>query len=178
MDGVLETTVGYAGGTTIDPDYQNIGDHMESVRVRYDPAVISYEQLLDFFWAEHDHTARPWSRQYMNAVLYSRPEQKQTALGSASRLKGTVRTEIMELDRFYPAENHHQKFYLQRHSLIFQEFRDMYPHSRELWASTAAARVNGVLGGFGSRERLKQIIPLLGLSDGAGDYLLDRVRGR
>lgn len=178
MDGVLETTAGYAGGTTTDPDYQNMGDHMESVRVRYDPEVVSFQQLLDYFWSEHDHTVQPWSRQYMNAVLYSSDKQRQLALKSASALKGTVRTEIIELDRFYPAENYHQKFYLQRHNLIFQEFRNMYPVFREFRASTAAARVNGVLGGYGSRQKLEKIIPLLGLSQGSADYLLDRVRGR
>eukprot|EP00899_Mesostigma_viride_P015078 jgi/Mesvir1/23571/Mv18267-RA.1 len=68
VHGIVSTQVGYAGGTTENPTYHNMGDHSESVQLSYDPNVITYEQLLDLFWTMHDPMGRR-SRQYMSAIF-------------------------------------------------------------------------------------------------------------
>ena len=59
---MVRTTVGYCGGAKRAPTYRDLGDHTESLRVEYDPSVVSYERLLDVFWQEHDPTAPAYSR--------------------------------------------------------------------------------------------------------------------
>ncbi|HAK40633.1 MAG TPA: peptide-methionine (S)-S-oxide reductase, partial [Synergistaceae bacterium] len=75
-----------------------------------------------------------------------------------------VRTEIRKLERFYPAEDYHQKFALKGTPVIYDEFRGLFPREEDLVASTAAARANGYLGGYGTLEQLDQDLPMLGLS--------------
>lgn len=175
---MFETIVGYGGGTSADPTYHNIGDHMETLQIRFDPQVVTYAQLLNLFWKEHDYTVQPWSRQYMNAVFYHNDEQKKHLMHSMEKLPGTIRTEILELSRFYPAEDYHQKFYLQRHSDITSEFRNMFPDFWDFVRSASAARVNGILGGYGSRKMVRNILPGLGLSKELSSFLMNRVAGR
>ena len=60
LDGVIRTRVGYAGGTTESPTYHNIGDHTETIQIDYNPAKISYEQLLEIYWDNHNPAVQPW----------------------------------------------------------------------------------------------------------------------
>ena len=178
MDGVFETIVGYCGGRTRNPSYHRIGDHMEGIQVRYDPLVLSYDQLLEIFWSEHDYSRQPLSRQYMNAVFVHNQKQKEAVLQSMGKLPGKVETEVNEFAGFYRAEDYHQKFYLQRYPEVKRDFLDIYPDFREFTSSTAAARVNGFLGGYGSRSDLEKIIPDLGLSTGTIELLRSKTRNR
>ena len=164
MDGVYETIVGYSGGTSKDPAYHRIGDHMESLQVRFDPEVLSYQDLLKVFWQEHDYSRQPASRQYMNAVFYHTREQKEVLEKSLKKLPGRVETEVLLFSAFYPAEDYHQKFYLQRHLEIKKELRSFYQDFESFVRSTSAARVNGFLGGYGSRDDFERIFPEIGLS--------------
>ena len=81
----------------------------------------------------------------MSAILFHNDEQKQLALETrdreAAKLKGTMYTEIIPLDKFYPAETYHQKYYLQQVPELMREFRDIYPAISDIINSTAAARV-------------------------------------
>lgn len=164
MDGVYETIVGYSGGTTRNPVYHRIGDHMESIQVRFDPGKISYEDLLKVFWQEHDYSRQPASRQYMNAVFYHTREQKEALETSLKELPGRVETETARFSAFYPAEDYHQKFYLQRHLEIKNELMSFFQDFESFVLSTSAARVNGFLGGYGSGHDFERIFPELGLS--------------
>lgn len=176
---MVRTRVGYAGGAKENPTYHNLGDHTETLQVDYDPSKISYEKLLELFWEEHDPTSRSWSRQYKAVVFYHDEEQKRSALASRDRLaarKGkAIHTEVLPYSRFYAAEDYHQKYYLRGHRQILKQFQQHYPQAAELMNSTAAARVNGYLGGYGSSASLKADIDRMGLSEAAREELLERV---
>jgi peptide-methionine (S)-S-oxide reductase len=172
---VVSTRVGYAGGATARPTYHNIGDHSETVEVVYDPSVISYEDLLDVFWQAHS-PGISYSRQYMSAVFYYSQAQKKLAEESRDRLQAEkgrrVHTEILPAN-FYPAEDYHQKYYLQSATELFGEFRKIYPDTADLVRSTAVARVNGYAAGYGTPETLNKELDDLGLSAQAQEKLLD-----
>jgi len=166
---VVRTRVGYAGGKKKDPTYHDLGDHSETVQVDFDPTKTSYGELLDIFWKSHNPTSEPWSRQYMAAVFYHDEEQRKEAEESrhriASRLKGEVKTRILPFTGFYLAEDYHQKYTLRLNRKLLDEFRAMYPTAEGLLNSTAAARVNGYLAGYGGCASLKGEIHDLGLSN-------------
>jgi peptide-methionine (S)-S-oxide reductase len=173
---VIRTRVGYAGGIKENPTYHKLGDHTETLEVDYDPARISYEQLLEIFWEEHDPTSRPWSTQYKAAVFYHGDEQQRLALATrdrlAARLGKTIRTEVVPFSRFYPAEAYHQKYYLRENKQLLKELQRYYPQDEGLMNSTAAARVNGYLGRNGTAEFLKAEIDSYGLSESSRQALL------
>ncbi len=160
--------MGYAGGTSRNPSYYRLGDHSETVQIVYDPKQISYRDLLDVFWHGHDPTYQPWSRQYMSIIFYHNEEQKrlaeETRAGLESELKTGVITEIVPTAAFYPAEDHHQKYYLQQIPALMQELTSVYPDFEDFINSTAAARLNGYAGGYGTAETLEQELDSLGLS--------------
>jgi peptide methionine sulfoxide reductase msrA/msrB len=126
LPGVLKTEVGYAGGTTKDPTYKLVGTgktgHAETVRVEYDPARISYEDLLKAFWSIHNPTTLnrqgpDVGDQYRSAIFHMDETQKQAALASKARLEashrypGRVVTQIAPAGEFTLAEEYHQQYY-------------------------------------------------------------------
>jgi peptide-methionine (S)-S-oxide reductase len=175
---VVRTRVGYAGGAKQDPTYRDLGDHTESVQVDYDPAQTSYERLLAVFWATHNACAVSDSRQYMSAVFYHNEAQKKLALDTRAREQSKrsdrITTAILPVKAFYVAEDYHQKYLLREEAGLIKEFSAMYPNPRDFMNSTAAARVNGYLGGHGSKEMLRKEIEQLGLSPDAQQTLLQR----
>jgi len=174
--------VGYAGGAKENPIYFNEGDHTETLQVDYDPSKISYAQLLELFWEEHDPTSRSWSPQYKAVVFAHDEEQKRLAEESRARISKklgkTVHTEVLPYGRFYAAEDYHQKYYLRGHRQILRQFQQYYPQAADLMNSTAAARVNGYIGGHGTAAAYKADIDRLGLSAAAREELEELVRIR
>jgi methionine-S-sulfoxide reductase len=172
--------VGYSGGASPNPTYRSLGDHTESVQIDFDPAKISYEQLLDVFWSGHDPSGRSWSKQYRNVIFYHDDRQKELAEKTrekvASLLKTKVNTEIVPASAFYRAEDYHQKFRLQQDPVLTAEYDAIYPEIKDFVDSTAVSRVNGYLGGYGSREQLQKEINKLGLSEEGEKRLLDTAR--
>ena len=146
-----------------------MGDHTETVQVDYDPNRISYEQLLDIFWASHQPTSRNWSRQYMNVFFYHDSRQHEVAMASKIRIEQQmgrkVKTEVLPLKSFTMAEDYHQKYILKGHRVLQGEVARNYPNHTDFVASTAAARLNGYVDGHGSREQMQREIDLLGLSE-------------
>ena len=130
LKGVKSATSGYAGGTVASPSYEDVSSgatgHAESVRVVYDPAVISYDQLLEvFFKVAHDPTqldrqGPDTGPQYRSAVFYADSSQRERAEGYVAKLRAAktfsrpIVTEITPLGTFYPAESYHQR-YMERH---------------------------------------------------------------
>jgi peptide-methionine (S)-S-oxide reductase len=125
LSGVTSTTVGYSGGTTQNPSYEDVctdhTGHAEVVQVEFDPAKISYRQLLDVFWANHDPTTLnrqgpDVGTQYRSVIFYHSPEQKAEAeaskigLQKTGRFKRPIVTQIEAVREFYPAEDYHQRY--------------------------------------------------------------------
>ncbi len=124
--GVVSTRVGYAGGKTSNPSYEEVctdqTGHAEAVEVEFDPRKITYEKLLDIFWSIHDPTTAnrqgpDTGTQYRSVIFYHSPEQKAVALESKQKLEksaefnASIVTEIVPAAEFYPAEEYHQKYY-------------------------------------------------------------------
>jgi peptide-methionine (S)-S-oxide reductase len=179
---VVRTRVGYAGGDSVNPSYYNIGDHSETVQIDYDPGVISYENLLAVFWMTHEPVYESYSRQYDSIILYYDEAQKRLALESKqreeARLGKKIYTEIRPFSRFYLAEDYHQKYYLRNVTQLFSEYKIIYPDINDLIGSTAAARVNGYLGGYGKLGDLENQLHGLGLSSSAEKSLLEIGKSR
>ena len=179
---MVRTRVGYAGGTTDNPTYYHLGDHTETIQIEYDPNPISYQELLDVFWAGHDPTRPASSRQYASIIFYHNEEQKRLAQESKERQEAQcgcqIYTEIVPATEFYQAEGYHQKYRLQQSLDLVSEFNAIYPDNRDFVNSTAAARVNGYVGGYGTLSDLQAEIDDLGLSPAASQILLDMVSRR
>lgn len=177
----MRTRVGYAGGSKEDPTYYSLGNHAETIQIDYDPARISYGELLDLFWASHSPTSRPFSTQYASIIFFHDEEQWRLAEESRARemeRRGRrIYTRIEPFDRFYLAEDYHQKYRLQGNRALMAEFEAIYPDIGDLIASTAAARVNGYLGGNGSLGQLEAEIDALGLSSEGQARLREAVAG-
>jgi peptide-methionine (S)-S-oxide reductase len=118
---------------------------------------------------------RPYSRQYMSIIFYHSDEQRRLAEASKARQEAEwgrpLFTEIVPARVFTPAEDYHQKYALQHEPQLFAELQAIYPRMEDLVASTAAARINGYLDGYGSEEQFNTEIDDLGLS-AAGRKLL------
>ena len=125
VDGVTATAVGYTGGTAPDPTYREVCSgrtgHAEAVRVEYDPARASYDQLLDLFWNMHDPTTPnrqgpDVGTQYRSVIFFHTPEQEAAARASKERLQAAARrwrpivTEIVPAPAFHRAEDYHQRY--------------------------------------------------------------------
>jgi methionine-S-sulfoxide reductase len=171
--------VGYAGGQTANPDYDHIGDHTEVVQIDYDPRRITYTDLLDLFWSNHRPTQRTWARQYMNAVFYHDQHQRQQALKSKAsmeaKLARRIHSNVLPLHSFTQAEDYHQKYLLKRRMDLVRELQRIYPLRKDFVDSTAAARLNGYVGGYGTKEQLTREIRHLGLSPEGQKILRDVV---
>ncbi len=124
--GVVETTVGYTGGTTPDPLYRQvctgITGHAEAVQVKFDPGVVSYEELLSLFWRMHDPTTQnrqgpDVGTQYRSAIFYYNEEQRKTAERSKEEFDSSgvylnkAATQIVPASAFYAAEEYHQDYF-------------------------------------------------------------------
>jgi peptide-methionine (S)-S-oxide reductase len=134
---------------------------------------------LEVFWSSHDATQKPWSTQYKAAVYYHNEEQRELAIETRDLLEAKinkkVHTEIVPVETFYLAEAYHQKYYLQNVPLFVREYRQIYPLDGDFFNSTAVARVNGYVAGYGTIERLQEDLDLLGLTDAGKEELQDIV---
>jgi len=125
IPGVMETQVGYTGGTVTNPKYDDTHDghtgHAESVEIKFDPSKVSYQKLLDQFFKMHDPTTlnrqgNDTGSQYRSAIFYHSEEQKKQALEFKAKVekskawKAPIVTEISEAKKFWPAEDYHQKY--------------------------------------------------------------------
>jgi peptide-methionine (S)-S-oxide reductase len=186
LDGVVRTLVGYAGGTTSAPTYHDIGDHLETVRVEFDPDRLSYADLVDLFWTVHDPSRAPIKRQYVPALLPHTPEQEAVAKASldAAReeVEASITTEVIPGDTFTRAEAYHQKYKLRHRKALMEAMRAAYPSEEAFALAPAAALLNGYVAGHRSPEHLDADLPRLALPGEAVRQLrtvaADRYRSR
>ena len=124
VPGVVRTQVGYTGGTVENPDYKLVctgrTGHAEAVEVTFDPDRVSYDELLEVFWAKHNPTTRnrqgfDFGSQYRSAIFFHGPEQEQAAKASRDRAQESRRrkivTRIEPAGPFYRAEEYHQRYF-------------------------------------------------------------------
>jgi peptide-methionine (S)-S-oxide reductase len=129
VQGVTATSVGYTGGSLERPSYEDVctgrTGHAEAVEVEFDPARVSYEELLETFWQNHDPTTLnrqgpDVGSQYRSAIFFHGPEQEAAATTSRDRIQAKsskpVVTEITPASEFYQAEEYHQR-YLEKRGL-------------------------------------------------------------
>ncbi len=125
LPGVIATAVGYEGGSLASPSYQQVctdrTGHAEAVEIDFDPSKITYQQLLDEFFALHDPTqlnrqGPDWGTQYRSVVFYHSPEQEKVAKETIARLTAEKRfskpiaTQVVPAETFWRAEEYHQKY--------------------------------------------------------------------
>ncbi|HEY8321991.1 MAG TPA: peptide-methionine (S)-S-oxide reductase MsrA [Candidatus Baltobacteraceae bacterium] len=123
IPGVEDAISGYTGGHTVDPTYPQVctgtTGHAEAVEVTFDPAQVSFAQLLTAFWSMHDPTQMnrqgpDVGTQYRSAIFFHSPEQEREALASRDALQATlarpIATEVTAATTFYPAEAYHQRY--------------------------------------------------------------------
>jgi peptide methionine sulfoxide reductase msrA/msrB len=124
LPGVVKVISGYTGGKGESPNYENYarGGYIEAVQVYYDPKILTYEQILNYFWRHIDPTDKGGQfvdrgPQYRTAIFYHNEEQRKIAertkqsLEKSGKLKKPVVTEIIKFEKFYPAEDYHQNYY-------------------------------------------------------------------
>jgi peptide-methionine (S)-S-oxide reductase len=124
VEGVIQTAVGYTGGTTAEPTYEQVCSgrtgHAEAVDVWFDPAVVTYDELLRTFWSLHDPTTRDrqgwdFGSQYRSAVFVHDAEQERLAVASRDQhqqdLTRPIVTEIVPASAFHDAEEYHQRYF-------------------------------------------------------------------
>ncbi len=129
--GVLKTVVGYTGGKDSDANYSAVSghktQHREAIEVTYDPAQISYDQLLDIFWRQINPTQgngqfADIGLSYQAAIYFANDAEKKAAdaskeaIGKSGKFQKPIVTEILSAMKFYPAEEYHQKYYLKNTS--------------------------------------------------------------
>ncbi|MBE0619098.1 MAG: peptide-methionine (S)-S-oxide reductase MsrA [Burkholderiales bacterium] len=136
LPGVLATESGYTGGTTPNPTYQQVSaggtGHAEAVRVTYDPAKVSYQKLVDYFWHHIDPTVKDRQfcdvgSQYRSAIFWQDEAERKIAEASRDALLKSgklkqIYTEIVAASAFYPAEEYHQDYY-QKNPIRYNYYR-------------------------------------------------------
>ncbi len=136
LPGVLAAESGYTGGKTANPTYEAVSaghtGHTEAVRVTYDPAKVSYAQLVEFFWRTIDPTEKDRQfcdvgDQYRSGIYWGTDAERQVAEASLARLKASGRfkniyTEVKKADPFYVAEDYHQDYY-KKNSVRYSYYR-------------------------------------------------------
>jgi methionine-S-sulfoxide reductase len=148
--GVIKTVVGYSGGTEPNPTYQLVTsektNYRESIEITYDPAKISYEQLLDIYWRQIDPTQADGQftdtgPSYRAAIFYGNADEKKIAevskekLAHSGKFDKPIVTEILPATKFWSAEDYHQKYYQQNpeHFEAFEEGSGRVSFKKKAW---------------------------------------------
>lgn len=155
--GVIKTVVGYCGGTEPNPTYEVVSSektgYRESIQITYDPAKISYDQLLDIYWRQIDPTQADGQftdigPSYRAAIFYGNDDEKRIAeaskekLARAGKFSKPIVTEILPAMKFYPAEAYHQKYYQQNpeHFEAFEEGSGRVSFKKKAWENKESQR--------------------------------------
>ena len=137
LDGVIDVVSGYTGGHVKNPSYKQVSaggsGHIEVVKVTYNPEIIDYSKILDYFWRHIDPTRDDGQfcdrgAQYRPAIFYLNPEQQQLAIASTRKIektkpfKAALKVELIKASEFYLAEGYHQDYY-KKNPLRYKYYR-------------------------------------------------------
>lgn len=135
--------------------------------MEYDPNQITFNELLDLFWSNHNSLRQDRSRQYRSILFIHNASQEEQALIKKTEweqtLGGEIQTEMMQYTGFFIAEDYHQKYYLKKFKAATQTLISLYPNHADFVQSTLTARLNGFVRGFGTWEGLKREVKDWGL---------------
>jgi len=153
VPGVISATSGYTGGTKTNPSYEEVSDggtgHAESVQVRFDPAKVSYAQLLQAYWRSVDPTVKDRQfcdegNQYRTAIFVHDAEQRRLAEATRAEVEKQlgvkIYTQITDAGPFYPAEDYHQDYY-KKNPIRYKGYRwncGRDQRLQEIWGAAAA----------------------------------------
>jgi peptide-methionine (S)-S-oxide reductase len=169
--GIWKTSVGYAGGRYNTPSGNGAGDHVEAVRVEYDPLMLSYGQLLKIFLLQHAPSRISAPPPRVPRIFVKNEFEKrlaQAAIGRHELYSGSACPVLVSVFRsFHEAEGRCQKYFLQASSFLMGEMKHFYSDGEFLIHSTLAARLNGILGQPFPKFELPEDISLYDLSEKA-----------
>jgi len=154
-----------------------MGDYTESIEIDYDTTIISYEELLQVFWGNHNPLRDTFykGRQYISLLLYHNEDQKDQAekikIEYEQKLNGEIDTEMAVYSTFYLAEDYHQKYYLKRYANVVEQVDHLFLDHKDFVYSTIAARLNGFVAGHGNLVDLKEEMKEWGLNDEESEVL-------
>ncbi len=147
------------------------------MQIDFDPALVSYAELLDLFWEYHDATMPAYDRQYRSVILYADEQQQKVATTSKEKLEKIsaqkIYTEIEPLKVFTLAENYHQKYYLRQRSSLMSDLQKAYPIEIDFINATVSARLNAVASGIMNYEILTEVLSSPVLSEANRQRLLN-----
>jgi len=156
VEGIWKTRVGYTGGSKVNPTYHALGNHTEALQVDFDPQQISFQEVIELVWKSHNPISAPRRSQYKSAIWFADDDQlkiiESTMEPLVERFGQALTTEVLPLERFYNAEDYHQKYSLQHYKKVMGSFSRMYSQFDDFNNSTAAARLNGFSAGYGSKK--------------------------
>lgn len=184
LDGVLRTRVGYSGGRSTNPTYKSSDQHTEVVEIDYDPTQISYEDLVEIFFAKHNETLKPYDVRVKSLIFYRNDEQKRVAERILERIRSEapedeyVYTELKSFEVLYLAEDEHQNRSLKLEPSIYNEIKQMYETEENILNSILAAKLNGYIYGYGSPEGALELLEKSGLSEPSRLRLLEVIENR
>lgn len=178
MPGVMRTRVGFAGGDMPSPTYRKMGDHTETIQIKFDPAIISYTDVLKEFWQNHYPNRDNYKgRQYISLLHYHTEQQRQTIAKVKKEMEAQlgelIETEISPFTQFTPAEERHQKYYLKRYPKALEQLKGLYPNEKLLTDSTFAARLNGFVKGYGTKKGVIEELAQWNIGEAEKIFLTD-----
>jgi peptide-methionine (S)-S-oxide reductase len=167
--GVWKTSVGYAGGRHAAPSSSDTRDHIEAVRVEYDPVTISYGQLLELFLEWGISSGDPCFPRYAPCVFVKNEFEKRMAQAATDRCRlrpeASPRIRIAAYRAFHMGPNRFQKYFLRNLLWLMQDLKHFYDDEKNFIRSTLAMRLNGVVGQLLPLARLPESIELYDLSE-------------
>ena len=182
IPGVIRTRVGFSGGTSPSPTYRKMGDHTETVQIEFDPLKISYAEVLREFWQNHYPNRDNYKgRQYISLLHYHTEQQRQTIDAIQKEMEAQlgelIETEVSTFTQFTPAEERHQKYYLKRYPKALEQTAELYRDRELLRDSTFAARLNGFVKGYGTKDGVLEEIAQWSIGESEKAYLIDVFSG-
>lgn len=178
LPAVLRTQVGYAGGKSAAPTYWKKGEHIETVQVVFDPAQTGFPELLQHFLRWHQPAKPAWKRDYASAIIVQNEQQyalaREVLAGWKQQHRQKPQTLLLPFHPFFPAEKRQQKYYLRKQPALMEEVRPLFFSFEAFARSTAAARLNSFLAGYGDSESMERALSQLNLPEKTKNRLIEK----